>query len=341
MNIVFRVDSSTQIGAGHLMRCLTLADELKKQAHNIVFICRELNGNLISLIKHKVLTLPVTQGFLSNDFYLNWLGATQEDDAKQTIEVLSKNIDLLIVDSYGLGELWHQQLRKFTQKIMVIDDLANRQFDCDILLNQNLGSKKEEYVDKVSESCQLLLGCDYALLRSEFVEFRGEVLAKRQQTKVIKHILISMGGSDSKNLTYEVLQQLDNNFNIIVVLGSVSPHNEMIENYAKNKKNIKVIIDADNMAELMFNADLAIGAGGSTSWERCCLALPTLLFVTAENQRKIVQNLEKLGAVKIVKQLKDDLKILIDNFAFWQEMSQKSQTICDGLGVKKVGSVCS
>jgi UDP-2,4-diacetamido-2,4,6-trideoxy-beta-L-altropyranose hydrolase len=247
----------------------------------------------------------------------------------------------LIVDSYGLGELWHQHLRKFTQKIMVIDDLANRQFDCDILLNQNLGSKKEEYVDKVSESCQLLLGCDYALLRSEFVEFRGEVLAKRQQTKVIKHILISMGGSDSKNLTYEVLQQLDNNFNIIVVLGSVSPHNEMIENYAKNKKNIKVIIDADNMAELMFNADLAIGAGGSTSWERCCLALPTLLFVTAENQRKIVQNLEKLGAVKIVKQLKDDLKILIDNFAFWQEMSQKSQTICDGLGVKKVGSVCS
>ena len=335
MNIVFRVDSSSQMGVGHLMRCLTLADELKKQNHNATFICRELKGNLIKLIEHRVLILPVDKDFQSDDLYLSWLGATQEQDAKQTIQVIHDNADLLIVDSYALDEVWHKQLKPHAKKIMVIDDLADREFDCDVLLNQNLASKQGDYQGKVPSDCELLLGCEYALLRPEFAAFRKRALEKRKKTQEIKNILISMGGSDKKNITYNVLQQLNDGFNIVVVLSSASLHREMIMDYVKGK-NIEVIINADNMAELMLDADLAIGAGGSTSWERCCLGLPTLLFVIAENQRVIAENLEHLGAVIIVRSLKDDLQMMVSNFELWKTMSEKSQAICDGFGVKRI-----
>ena len=336
MKVIFRVDASLEMGIGHVMRCLTLANELKQQNHEIIFICRELTGNHILLIKYPVLVLPKNDNFQSDGLYLNWLGVTQEQDAEQTIKVIPKNIDLLIVDSYALDEIWHKQLKPYTKKIMVIDDLADRQFDCNVLLNQNLGTQIEDYKDKVLNNCELLLGCDYALLRPEFPNLREKALIKRKNTKVIKNILISMGGSDITNKTYDILQEVSDDLNIVVILGGISPHNKMIKNYAKSKKNVKVVVDADNISRLMFDADLAIGAGGSTSWERCCLGLPTLLYVLAENQRKIAGNLEELGAVKIVDNLKVNLQNILNNFSFWQIMSEKAQTVCDGIGVKRI-----
>ena len=336
MKVIFRVDASLEMGIGHVMRCLTLANELKQQNHEIIFICRELTGNHILLIKYPVLVLPKNDNFQSDGLYLNWLGVTQEQDAEQTIKVIPKNIDLLIVDSYALDEIWHKQLKPYTKKIMVIDDLADRQFNCDVLLNQNLGTQIEDYKDKVTDDCELLLGCDYALLRPEFPNLREKALIKRKNTKVIKNILISMGGSDITNKTYDILQEVSDDLNIVVILGGISPHNKIIKNYAKSKKNVKVVVDADNISSLMFDADLAIGAGGSTSWERCCLGLPTLLYVLAENQRKIAGNLEQLGAVKIVDNLKVNLQNILNNFSFWQIMSEKAQTVCDGIGVKRI-----
>ena len=144
-----------------------------------------------------------------------------------------------------------------------------------------------------------------------------------------------MGGSDTQNRTYDILQEIADDLNIVVVLGSLSPYNAMIKTYAKDK-NIEVIIDANNMSELMFEADLAIGAGGSTSWERCCLGLPTLLFITAENQRKIAENLVKLDAVKVVDNLKENLQDILNDFSLWQTMSKRAQIVCDGLGVKRI-----
>jgi UDP-2,4-diacetamido-2,4,6-trideoxy-beta-L-altropyranose hydrolase len=335
MNIIFRVDSSIQIGAGHLMRCLTLADEFKKKNHKITFICRSLAGNLISLIKYPVLTLPKDCNFQSNNFYLNWLGATQEQDAKKTLDVIPNNTDLLVVDSYAIDENWHKELKPYTKKIMVIDDLADRALDCDILLNQNLGIKKIDYKDKTPDDCQLLLGTEYALVRPEFLDVRSQALEKRTQTKVIKNILISMGGGDNNNLTYNILKDIDDSFNTTVVCDISSPHNQKIQKYAKNK-NVTVIFRSNNMEKLMLKADLAIGAGGSSSWERCCLGLPTLLFVTADNQIKIAENLEKLNAVKIVGNLKQDLELILNDFNLWKQMSYQSKNICDGLGVKKV-----
>ena len=336
MKVVFRVDASLQMGTGHVMRCLTLANELQQQNHKIFFICRELTGNHILLIKYPVLVLPKNDNFQSDSLYLNWLGATQEQDAEQTIKVIPKNTNLLIVDSYALDEIWHKHLRTYTKKIMVIDDLSDRQFDCDVLLNQNFGTQIEDYKDKVPNDCELLLGCDYALLRPEFPNLREKALIKRKNTKEIKNILISMGGSDITNKTYDILQEVTDDLNIVVILGELSSHNKMIQNYAKNKKNVKIVIDANNISGLMLDADLAIGAGGSTSWERCCLGLPTLLYVLSENQRKIAGNLEQLDAVKIVDNLEVNLQNILNNFSFWKTMSEKAQTVCDGMGVKRI-----
>ena len=344
MKVIFRVDASLKMGTGHVMRCLTLAQTLKENGANVKFICRRHKGSLIDKIRSNgfdVHALEVSEEIETDNklVHSHWLGATQQQDSDECIDVLSsEGVDWLIVDHYALDEDWHCNLKPYYRKLMVIDDLADRKFDCDLMLNQNLDAQPEDYKNKVTGKCKLLLGCDYTLLRTEFSELRERALEKRKTTKKIKNILISVGGSDVHNKTYDILQKIDDDLNTVVILGSLSPHNKMINNYAKDK-NIKVIIDADNMAELMFEADLAIGAGGSTSWERCCLGLPTLLYITAENQRMVAENLEKKGAVVMVKNLKDDLKMIINNIACWKSISNKSQVICDGLGVKRI-KVC-
>jgi len=319
------------------MRCVALADELKREGCTVTFLCRALEGNLIESVEHKVIVLEKNDDFQSDDLYLNWLGASQGRDAEQTIKVMPKMTDLLVVDSYALGQYWHQKLRAHTKKILVIDDLADRQFDCDILLNQNLGVEEKVYEGRVPRDCKLLLGCNYALLRPEFSETRTKALEKRRYNTEIENILVSLGGSDIDNVTYDILQQLDSKFNIVVVLGKTSPNIKMIKAYAENK-NIEVIVDANNMSELMLNADIAIGAGGSTSWERCCLGLPTLLCVLADNQRDAAERLEALGAVIIINNLKTDLQLIIENPDYQNIMSNNAKSICDGLGCKRVGS---
>jgi len=343
MNVIFRVDSSAQMGVGHLMRCLTLADELQKKNHKITFICRELQGSIVNLIKHKLIRLLGNDDFQSNDLYLDLLGATQEQDAEQVIRVIPENTNLLIVDNYALDEFWHKKLRQYTDKIMVIDDLADKQFDCDILLNQNLGSQVKDYRGKVLNDCELLLGCDYTLLRPEFKELRTQALEKRKYTKKIENILVSMGGSDVNNITYDVLKQLDSKLNVVVVLGALSPQNEMIKDYAIDK-NIEVIVNANNMAELMLNADLAIGASGSTNWERLCLGLPSLIFTVAKNQIKFSKNLDKLRLIKLlghvgnnqaINTIKDNI-ISIDDLSDWSDRCFSS---CSCNGVSRVVKV--
>lgn len=345
MNIVFRVDSSTQIGAGHLMRCLTLANELKNRGFSVEFICGDLFGNLISEINFPVFKLSKNSNFKSSNSYLKSLGSTQENDAIQTIKVITKNTDLLVVDNYALDNIWHQKLRPYAKKIMVIDDLADKKFDCDILLNQNLGIERKNYKNKIPVSCQLLLGCDYALLRREFSEFRKKAFKKRKNTKKIKNLLISLGGSDVENITYQILQQLGNEYNIVVVLGKESPHNNLIINYAKNK-NIKVIVNAHNMAELMFNADLSIGASGSTNWERLCLGLPSLVLTIAENQKVFSKNLDKLGLIRLIgdssnKNSLRKINQIISSITNLSDWSEKCFNSCNGDGVNKVVNVIS
>jgi len=345
MQAIFRVDSSLQIGAGHVVRCLALAQVFRNNGLNVRFICRKHSGNLIENINFngfKVYELEAPKKTESSDrlTYSQWLGVTQEQDADDCINILKlERIDLFIVDHYAIDSKWHNKIKPFVEKLIVIDDLANRRLDCDVLINQNLGVNIDDYQGKIPENCNFLLGSEYALLRSEFLNLRAKALEKRKITKKVKNILISVGGSDMENLTYDILKKINKDFNIVVVLGSSSPHNEIVQNYAQDK-NIEVIINANNMADLMLHADLAIGSSGSTSWERCCLGLPTLLFVVGADQEKISYNLEVLGAAKVVKDLEVDLNNLSSNITLWKDMSSKAANICDGSGSSKVAKLC-
>jgi UDP-2,4-diacetamido-2,4,6-trideoxy-beta-L-altropyranose hydrolase len=304
MKIVFRTDSSIQIGSGHLMRCLTLANALYEKGAEITFVCREHTGHLFDLIEstnHQLtrLSLPTswTGGKLA---HAEWLGASQEEDAQQTAEALKiiGRVDWLIVDHYALDIEWETAMRLFTKRIMVIDDLADRKHDCDLLLDQNLHlDMGTRYKKLVPLSCKILLGPKYALLRPEFKVARSGL---KMRDGSVKRIFIFFGGSDPTNETGKTLraiQQLDRtDIAIDVVVGATNPFHEDIASICAELSEAKLHCQINNMANLMARADIAIGAGGSTTWERCALSLPTLTISVAENQVSIAEGVDQTNA---------------------------------------------
>lgn len=305
MNIIIRTDSSIHIGTGHVMRCLTLADELRKDGANLEFICRELEGNIIDIIQGKgyiVNKLPEPEQD-ENELtsYAKWLGTKWETDAEQTKIILKDKgeiIDLLIIDHYALDIKWESRLKGYTEKIMVIDDLANREHKADILLDQNYVENMETRYDKlVPASCKKLLGPKYVLLRPEFYEAKAKL---RTRDGKVKRILIFFGGSDPTNETSKAIKAVEMlnrpDISVDVVVGAGNPQQKEIESLC-TELNYNYYCQVNNMAELMLKADLAIGAGGATTWERCFLGLPAICLVIAENQEEVIRKLAQKEAI--------------------------------------------
>jgi UDP-2,4-diacetamido-2,4,6-trideoxy-beta-L-altropyranose hydrolase len=351
MRIVFRVDSSDVIGAGHIMRCLALSEALSARGETCHFIVRSHSGHLASYIEEKgytvsLLELPNTEiKELSDTDYAAWLGVTQADDAEECIVALNdEQADWLIVDHYALDIVWEQQMRSHCCKLMVIDDLANRKHECDLLLDQTYKRSKENYSSHVSNECQLLCGTEYSLLRREFQLWRDFSLLRRQSRK-LNNILVNMGGVDNDNLTCQVLQVLQNcllpkGCSVTIVMGSTAPWAREVKRIAgvlPFTANVK--IGVNNMAELMANCDLAIGAAGSTSWERCCLGLPTILLVVAENQREIAQALSTVRAVRFVDNIADIASEINSALDWMGTASIESSKIVDGFGADRVADL--
>lgn len=361
MRVVFRVDASLQIGAGHVMRCLTLAEALKLKGAEVDFICRSHGGDLIKLIEQqgfRVCKLP--QSITSVELNANnnasgtereslygehWLRATQEQDAKQCRTILDDiKPDWLIVDHYGIDDVWQELLKKSYKKLMVIDDLADRSHLCDLLLDQTYGREKKNYADLVPKRCQMLLGAQYALLRPEFAQWR-EYSLKRRSTPELKKLLITMGGVDLDNITEEVLaalkeSNLPEDVEIIVVMGVTAPHIESVKKQAKLIPNKTVIkVNVANMAEIMANADLAIGAAGATTWERCCLGLPSFVVVLSDNQNEVACLLSEQSASKVIKKGHlNEMLACIGSFSneMLLKLSRNSANVLDGQGIGRV-----
>ncbi len=290
MNVVFRVDASNLMGTGHVMRCRTLASALQLRGAQIRFVTRKHPGHLAEVMTRdgfQVELLPDLVGGGCETGYAGWLGVTQEEDALQTIAALKGlACDLLVVDHYALDSVWESLLRPHTSKIMVIDDLANRPHNCDMLLDQNYSlSGPERYRPLVQATCQLLLGPRYALLRPEYAQIR-ETMTPR--TGVVRRILIYMGGSDIPNMTEIALEALSTSrlqkLEVDVVIGSNFIHRDKVVRFAKSRPHTRVFGPQLHLANLMASADLAIGAGGATTWERLCMDLPSLVICTADNQ---------------------------------------------------------
>lgn len=361
MKIAFRTDASLQMGSGHVMRCLTLADALKAQGAQCHFISREHSGNLLEGIRqrgHGVTGLPASLPQPSNSTdaipklaHAAWLGCDWQTDAQQTHAILSTlQPNWLVVDHYALDQRWEVAVQPYYQKLMVIDDLADRTHYCDLLLDQNLGRQPQDYINLVPTTCQVFTGPYYALLRPEFAALRDYSLKRRANSQQqIRELLITMGGVDMPNATGQVLQALKNSplpidCHITVVMGSTAPWLAQVRELAEKMPwPTSVLVNINDMAQRMADSDLAIGAAGSTSWERCCLGLPTLMVVLADNQKEVAIHLDKIGSANYLafdnqfsQQIQDHCKFLINNRERLSQMSIKSGDITNGQGVQNV-----
>jgi len=354
MKIVFRVDASIEMGIGHVMRCLTLADALRDEGAQCLFVCREHPGNMISQIVdrgHQVCPLPISQVEQQSKSkrterirtnYGQWLGCDWQSDTRETFDCIgSQIVDWLIVDHYAVDEQWEKSLRSKCRNLMVIDDLADRDHDCDLLLDQTYGRLESVYQRRVAQDCMILTGAKYALLRPEFAALREYSLQRRKDTH-LEHLLISLGGIDKDNITGKVLQvlkeiDLPENCRISVVMGAKAPWLKDVKAISRELSwAVDVKVNIDDMAQLMADSDLAIGAAGSTTWERCCLGLPTLMLVLADNQRDIARALSRAKAVRIfdeVGQLTSMMKLSSENLNI---MCCAASGITDGTGTQNV-----
>lgn len=325
MLAVIRADASTSIGSGHVMRCLTLAHRFKKDKNaKVAFVMRDLPGNLIDVVEKQgfeVLKLPPANQKYSLNGYGLWLTVPMDVDAQQTIEVLQHYfqehscdaVDRLIVDSYALDEQWELMLRPYCREIMVIDDLANRKHDCDILLDQNFYLNKDaRYAGLVPEHCKMLLGPEHALLREEFYEAKKHL---RKRDGNIENILVFYGGSDLTNETekaIEALVQLHDegyNFTADIITGVSNSRREKIEKICSKCHFLHYYCQVSNMAEFMNKADLMLGAGGSTTWERLYMELPALVTAVAENQ---IQGCRDCSQAGVIDYLGESEKVTVD-----------------------------
>lgn len=351
MKIVIRVDSSRLIGSGHLVRCQTLAEVLRKRGAEVQFICRDHLGNLVSRLtrssfKVKLLPSPPTATELREDYAL-WLGVPPEVDAMETWQALAgEQPDWLIVDHYGLDQTWEQQLRPHVKHICVIDDLANRPHDSDILLDQNENHHRDQrYQGLIPNHCRPLLGCHYALLRPEYAQQR-QTLAPHPGK--IERIFLFFGGTDPHNLTGLAIAALSSPefqpLTLDVVIGATNPHRPSLETQAHQRGNVNLHGPRPHLADLMATAHLAIGAGGTTTYERMCLGLPSLVISIANNQRPACDYLAQqnaifyLGSQETVTptHLQQAIGKCLNSPKHCQQMAEQGQKLVDGKGVERV-----
>lgn len=355
MKAVFRVDASTRMGIGHLMRCLTLAEALCERGVQTRFVCREHTGNLIALLQQKampvtVLFAPAINDTTPGEDYAAWLGVTQAEDAEQTIEALNgERPDWLVVDHYGLDVEWEQRLRPHAGKLIVIDDLANRCHDCEVLLDQNYSAVGgQRYAGLVPDTCKLLVGPRYALLRPEYATYRKTLRARDGQ---VRRVLLFFGGSDPQNVTGMALEALTHpdlkHLDVDVVIGANNPNREALERQSRERPQTTIYGLRPHLADLMAQADLAIGAGGATTWERMCLGLPTIVISIAENQRPASESLAKAKLIYFAGHFSgiktDQLTQLLKQHCYdaenLTELSTQNQLQVDGLGALRLVEV--
>lgn len=305
MLVVIRADASLEIGTGHVMRCLALAESLRSKGAECFFVCREEDGHICDVVEarnFRCVRLPkaandARAGAGSNAGF----AAFQEIDARQTIAAVDscgRNPDLLVVDHYRLDRSWESLVRACVRRIFVIDDLADRMHDCDLLLDQNLhDSPGIRYAGLVPEGAKVFVGPEYALLRPEF----GGVPAVTRTRGLIR-MLSFFGGADSTNESLKVVEALRSMGasapQTEIVLGPANPHANTVLDAARGVACLNVIRQTDNMAGLMREADLGLGTCGVAAWERCCAGLPSLVVVSADNQRDDARILHSLGAVR-------------------------------------------
>jgi UDP-2,4-diacetamido-2,4,6-trideoxy-beta-L-altropyranose hydrolase len=347
-NIFFRTDSSNQIGNGHVMRCLTLAHELRERKIKSTFISRINKNNLNNLIKSNgfdILELPIAKN--KHDNSDKWLEATELKDAKETRDLINNyNNILMIIDHYSIGKTWENYLRPYLDTIVVIDDLANRTHDCDFIIDQNwFVDMESRYRDFISYDCVKLFGPRFSILRSEFLRAKEPAISN---IKNVNNIFLFFGGTDQYNLTSKFIKIFNDpklqKIRLDVVIGGNNKFKAEIKKLTKLRKNTYLHIQIKNISRIIKKADMGIGSAGVNTWERICLGLPSLVVSFAENHEVVLSDLiseeliiflgkfDKLNEFEI----KNKLFELIKNPKLLNNQRKKTFELVDGLGSSRV-----
>lgn len=316
--ILFRCDSSLLIGSGHVIRCRTLARELQRRGAEVLFLCRRQAGDLIALLEREFLVLALPEqplarceGMKDRELYSAWLGCTQIKDAVDCLAALAsvglRSAEWMVVDHYGLDAIWQFELLnalagEAPTRLLAIDDLADRTHQADLLLDQNwFGSVTEQrYQELVSTDCRQLLGPHYALLEPEYSKFHPLVPLRSE----LRRVLLFFGGVDPDNLTSAALEALMDpalaHLAVDVVLGRQSPHRQAVQDLVAHRPFTTLHEPLPSLAGLIARADLAIGACGTTTWERACLGLPSLVVAITANQSPVAEALDYAGHLQLL-----------------------------------------
>lgn len=327
---VLRCDASPSIGAGHVTRCLALAEQLKNSSIDVTFAIRK--GTCDS-----ARVLP------ESSFDCIELTGSQEQEADELKELLRQGCDVLIVDHYDRDIAFERQCRGWARMIVALDDSTGRHHDCDIVVDSAAPSAIQ-YRRFVPDGTQILTGPEYALLRGAFTEKRSAALARRDG-RAVRNVFVSFGATDPWNVTpivLEALNSLSKEISITVAISAQAAHFDRVQSMAGG--SILLASDVLDIAELMANADLAIGAAGATAFERAVLGLPSIVATLVENQRGISKLLFERGAAadagpndrQLAKRIGESAVRLIDAPECRIKMAHAASSLVDGSGAHRV-----
>lgn len=341
---VFRFDISDRLGGGHLMRCLTLAREFGSRGWQITLA-----------VNHE--GRAYCENLVGDGIHTVYLPAGASRDGMALSHAIDGGCDRLIIDHYELDASYHDALRGWASRICAITDLAERPMACDTLIDPSPGRIAEDYAPFVGADCRLFLGPTYALLRPEFPAARRSALERRGRHKLAERLLISFGLTDPGNHTAAALDAAVScklPVKIDIVLGPNAPHlDEIRRRVAKLKESVVLHENPGKMADLMTRADIAVGAAGGSSLERCCLGLPTVTLAVADNQVHYLKKLADLGAVFPVgtdrgaatpngpglsDRVADALTTLWQSPDKRAQISSRASELCDGRGAQRAAA---
>ncbi len=353
MKIAIRADASNQIGTGHVVRCLALADALNQPQKNVLFLCKAHSNHLANLIKDRGYPVSLLNTSDLNDSayaHSYWLGGTEDDDAQQSLEAITDHfggpVDTIILDHYGLAKPWETILREVCNSLVVVDDLSDRKHDCDLLVDQTFAKKERSYDGLLNPKSKRLVGEQFSFLRSEFTQYSiGQIQNHRKNVNLTSpKVIIMMGGMDPDDFTSQVAGILDKHPNletVSIILSSQAKHLDAVKTWVDSNKKFKLFVSPNNIAQLLFEHDLAIGAFGGSTWERCRMGLPSLSLVIAENQRDIGRTLKQKNICELIdlpinqKQFDSALKNSLSSNIYFDRVNA-SLNVSDGLGLERV-----
>jgi UDP-2,4-diacetamido-2,4,6-trideoxy-beta-L-altropyranose hydrolase len=344
MRALVRADASLAIGSGHITRCLTLANTLRSQGAEVVFACRELPGHLLERLREQGFSAYGLPGHYPDEALeadIESLLPWQADiDAMATALAAEAAFDWLIVDHYALDAHWQTLARRFAPRLMAIDDLANRRHAVDLLLDQNFSGTAQAYAPWIDKRCRTLLGPHYALMREAF---QCEPVAIKPS---VRRVIVNFGGFDAVGQTYEAMKAMTNfpRLEVDFVAGLGNPAWATMQALAEGRSNWRLQTHVSDFAPLMAEADLFIGAGGGTTWERAAFGLPTICVAVAANQQRNAELLAEAGMHLYlgtsqqvsVERFQQAIGLLVDNPWLRHSFARQSRQLVDGRGAQRV-----